>query len=104
MSSDYRLVPSTSLQTSTTVLQYDTVLRELRKFHFCDKPWVSGFTSKEATAPCGRLVMLLDHVFTRDVTVSISTRTERKSRDVWPGNRRDLAAARSRSLGGGAGR
>ena len=63
-----------------------------------------GFTSKEATAPCGRLVMFLDHVFTRDVTVSISTRTERKSRDVWPGNRRDLAAARSRSLGGGAGR
>ena len=44
----------------------------------CDKPWVSGFTSKEATAPCGRLVMLLDHVFTRDVTVSTSTRTERK--------------------------
>ena len=31
--------------------------------------WV--LTSKEATAPCGRLVMLLDHVFTRDVTVSI---------------------------------
>jgi hypothetical protein len=52
------------------------------KFHFCDKPWVSGFTSKEATAPCGRLVMLLDHVFTRDVTVSTSTRIERKSRDV----------------------
>ena len=30
-------------------------------FHFCYKPWVSGFTSKEGTAPCGRLVMLLDH-------------------------------------------
>ena len=48
------------------------------KSPLCDKPWVSGFTSKEATAPCGRLVMLLDHVFTRDVTVSTSTRTERK--------------------------
>ena len=37
-----------------------------------------GFTSKEATAPCGRLVVLLDYVFTRDVTVSTSTRIERK--------------------------
>ena len=50
------------------------------KLCVCDKPWVSGFTSKEATASCGRLVMLLDHVFMRDVTVSTSTRTERKSR------------------------
>ena len=52
------------------------------------------------------VVMLLGHVFTRDVTVSTSTRIERKvamsGRD--PGNRRDLEAARSRSLGGGAGR
>ena len=64
-----------------------TVLRELRgNSPFCDKPWVSVFTSKEATAPCGRLVMLLDHVFTRDVTVSTSTRIERKvaMTDVWP--------------------
>ena len=38
------------------------------KFHFCYKPWVSGFTSKEATAPCGLRPsgdMLLDHVFAR---------------------------------------
>jgi hypothetical protein len=48
------------------------------KLCVCDKPWVSGFTRKEATASCGRLLMLLDHVFTRDVTVSTSTRTERK--------------------------
>ena len=39
------------------------------------------FTSKEATASCGRLVELLDHVFTRDVTVRtvLSTRIERKA-------------------------
>jgi hypothetical protein len=31
---------------------------------------------RESTAPCGRLVMLLDHVvFTRDVTVLFSTST-----------------------------
>ena len=53
------------------------------KFHFCYKPWVSGFTSKDeggdgtdhrAAVWC----MLSDHVFTRDVTVSTSTRAERK--------------------------
>ena len=56
--------------------------------------------------PSGDAFADLDHVFTRDVTVSTSARTERKVAMslVWPGNRRDLAAALSRSLGGGAGR